>query len=222
MRVLYLSLTIVIIDQLSKLKIKGISIPWLGIDVKGMRTGSSISIIDNFFRFTFIENPGMAFGIELGSKLLLSLFTIFATGLIIYFVYKNRNEHIYVRLSLAFILGGAVGNLIDRIFYGLIYNTEPLFYGKVVDFFQINIPDLKIFGKTFYSWPIFNVADVAVTIGFIMIIIGYKKVFHRVEETEEIINPEINGNPEIIETPNTSNELKVVTEKKESLPTQSV
>ena len=53
--------------------------------------------------------------------------------------------------------------------------------GNVVDFFQLNIQDLKIFGKTFYSWPIFNVADIAVTAGFIMILIGYRKIFRKRE-----------------------------------------
>lgn len=169
----------VIIDQVSKLFIKGLNIPFLGISHKGMDYGSSINIIGNFFRLTYIENPGMAFGIELGGKLFLSLFTIFATILIIYFIYKNRNQSLYLRISLAFILGGAIGNMIDRTFYGIAYGYAPLFYGKVVDFFHFDIPDFRIFSKTVYTWPIFNFADIWVSLGFLLIVIGYKWIFKK-------------------------------------------
>ena len=188
MRVLYFSLFIVIPDQISKLLVKGINIPFLGITINGMKQGTTISVIDNFFRITYIENPGMAFGMEIGSKPVRSIFTILASILIIYFLYKNRKEIFYLRLSLALILGGAVGNLIDRIFYGLIYGTDKLLSGNVVDFFQINIPDIKIFGKVFYSWPIFNIADISITAGFIMVIIGYRKIFHKKEAGVQLIS----------------------------------
>jgi signal peptidase II len=172
---------LVIFDQFSKLLVKGFSIPFLGIYHKGLDYGSSIDLISNFFRITYIENPGMAFGIEFGGKLFLSLFTIFATILIIYFIYRNRNQSLYLRVSLAFILGGAIGNMIDRLFYGVIYGYAPLFFGKVVDFFHIDIPNFKLFGKTFYTWPIFNLADIWVTTGFILIIFGYKWIFRKDE-----------------------------------------
>lgn len=184
MRVIYFSVFIIIIDQISKFLVKGINIPFLGISINGMRQGSSVSIIDNFFRLTYIENPGMAFGMEIGSKPIRSIFTIFASILIIYFIYKNRKEIFYLRFSLALILGGAIGNLFDRIFHGVIYGTDKLLSGNVVDFFQINIPDIKIFGKVFYSWPIFNIADIAITAGFVMILIGYRKIFQK-KEVEE-------------------------------------
>lgn len=179
MRVIIITSLLVIIDQITKILVKGFSIPFLGVYHKGMDLYSSTNIIGDFFKFTYIENPGMAFGIELGGKLFLSLFTIFATILIIYFIYKNRNQSLYLRISLAFILGGAVGNMIDRLFYGVIYGEAPLFYGKVVDFFQINIPNFQIFGKSFYTWPIFNFADIWVTIGFFLILIGYKWIFKK-------------------------------------------
>ncbi|HEY5536315.1 MAG TPA: signal peptidase II [Ignavibacteria bacterium] len=179
MRVIFLTFFLVIIDQVSKLFIKGLNIPFLGISHKGMDYGSSINIIGNFFRLTYIENPGMAFGIELGGKLFLSLFTIFATILIIYFIYKNRNQSLYLRISLAFILGGAIGNMIDRTFYGIAYGYAPLFYGKVVDFFHFDIPDFRIFSKTVYTWPIFNFADIWVSLGFLLIVIGYKWIFKK-------------------------------------------
>ncbi len=170
---------LVIIDQVTKLYVRGFSIPFLGISHKGMDYGSSINLIGKFFRLTYIENPGMAFGIELGGKLFLSLFTIFATILIVYFIYKNRNQSLYLRVALAFILGGAIGNMIDRIFYGISFGYAPLFYGKVVDFFHIDVPDFNLFGKTFYTWPIFNFADIWVSAGFLLIIIGYKWIFKK-------------------------------------------
>lgn len=200
MRVFYLSLIVIIVDQITKLKVKGIKIPWLNVKIEGMTLGSSIEVFGNFFKITFIENPGMAFGLELGSKLILSLFTLAATFLIIYFIYKNRSEGLYLRLSLAFILGGAVGNLVDRLFYGVIYGYAPLFYGKVVDFFHFNIPDFNLFGKAFYSWPIFNVADISVTAGFLMILLGYNKIFKKksaeVENDSTPINSEISNENE--------------------------
>lgn len=185
MRILFVSLAIVIIDQVSKFLVKGINLPSLGIVTKGMKPGETIDIIDNFFRLTFIENPGMAFGLEIGSKQLRSVFTIIASIFIVYFIYKNRKEIFYLRISLALILGGAIGNLIDRIFYGVIYGSDKILQGNVVDFFQINIPDIKIFGKVFYSWPIFNVADIAVSAGFVMILIGYRKIFNNKEAEEQ-------------------------------------
>jgi len=185
LRILFFSLAIVIIDQVSKFFVKGINLPYIGLVSKGMKQGQSINVIDNLFRLTFIENPGMAFGLELGSKQLRSIFTIIASIFIIYFIYKNREEIFYLRFSLALILGGAVGNLIDRIFYGVIYGSDKLLQGNVVDFFQVNIPDLKIFGKVFYSWPIFNVADIAVSAGFVLILIGYRKIFINKEAGEQ-------------------------------------
>jgi len=222
LRVFYLSLIVVIIDQLTKLKVKGIKIPFLNLNVEGMTLGSSKQVFGNFFKITFIENPGMAFGIELGGKLTLSIFTLFATFLIIYFIYKNRNEGLYLRIALAFILGGALGNLVDRIFYGTVFGYAPLFYGKVVDFFHFNIPEFNIFGKAFYSWPIFNIADISVTAGFVMILLGYNKIFKK--KSAEVEN---NSPPEqsdlnvtdlpIVETNTPSSLESIETKKKEEL-----
>jgi len=171
-----------LLDQVTKLYVKGIRIPFLGIEFQGMPYQSSIPVIGDFFKFTFIENPGMAFGLQIGGKLFLSLFTIFATLLLIFFLYKNRHEGLLLRLSLALILGGAIGNLIDRVFYGKIYDYAPYFYGRVVDFIHFDFPNFTIFGKTIYSWPIFNIADISVTLGFLLILIGYKKIFAHEEE----------------------------------------
>lgn len=179
MKVLFITAFVVILDQVTKIYVKGLSIPFLGIDIPGMPYQSSFNVFGNFFKITFIENPGMAFGLQVGGKLFLSLFTIFATILLFFFLYKNRDETLVLRIALALILGGAIGNLIDRIFYGKIYGYESLFYGKVVDFLHFDFPNFTIFGKTIYSWPIFNVADISVTMGFLLILIFYKKIFHK-------------------------------------------
>ncbi len=196
MKVLIVTVFIVIADQITKLYVKGISIPKLGIFIPGMPYQSSINVIGDIFKITFIENPGMAFGLQIGGKLFLSLFTIFATILLFVFLFKNRNEVFLLRLALAFILGGAIGNLIDRVFYGKIYDYAPLFYGRVVDFLHFDFPNFTIFGKTIYSWPIFNIADISVSVGFLMILIGYKKIFHKEEETETIQTESLLTTPE--------------------------
>jgi len=186
LKVLFLTFFIVIADQITKLMVKGISIPALGINFEGMPYQTSKKVIGDFFKITFIENPGMAFGLQIGGKLFLSIFTILATILLIVFLYKNRKENLLLRLALAFILGGAIGNLIDRVFYGEIFSYAPIFYGRVVDFIHIDFPNFTIFGKTIYSWPIFNIADISVTVGFLLILFGYKKAFP--EETEPDLN----------------------------------
>jgi signal peptidase II len=128
----------------------------------------------NFLRLTYIENPGMAFGIDIGGKLFFSLFSIVASAAIVAYLYHARKESLGFRLSLAMILGGALGNLIDRVFYGVIYGDAPLFYGKVVDFLDMNFFDINIFGYQLTRWPVFNIADAAVTTGVLLLLF-----FHR-------------------------------------------
>jgi signal peptidase II len=89
------------------------------------------------------------------------------------YIYRHRFESIYLRLSLAFILAGAVGNLIDRLLYGIIYGYAPLFNGRVVDFIQIEFWDFTLLGKTYTSWPVLNIADISVTAGFALMIFFY-------------------------------------------------
>lgn len=180
MKVLYLSFFIVLVDQLSKLIVKGFTIAALNIHFEGMDYGQSINVIGDIFKFTFVENPGMAFGINVGgiSKLFLSLFSLVASIAIVVYIYKMRHQKLLFRMALALILGGAVGNLIDRFFYGIIFDYAPLFYGRVVDFLHFDALGFSIFGKTFDSFPIFNVADSAVTIG-----VGVLLIFHKSFET---------------------------------------
>ncbi len=202
MRVLYFALSVIFVDQLSKFYIKGINISFLNISFEGMYYGESISVIGNFFKITFIENPGMAFGFNPGSdfKLWVSVFSLFASiGLLVY-LYIVRNKSLSLRIALAMILGGAVGNLIDRTFYGIIYNYAPVFYGKVVDFFDFDFFNFAIFGRNYDRWPIFNIADASVTVGVIILILFYrqhqkedKENFEQESGTDEKFSQELSG-----------------------------
>ena len=181
MRVLNISLAVVISDQLTKLFIKGFTIPALGIHVQGLQLGSSFQIIGDFLRLTYIENPGMAFGIDIGGKLFFSIFSILASVGILLYLYKARNENIAFRISLALILGGAIGNLIDRVFYGVIFNEGPLFYGRVVDFIDADFFNINLFGYHLNRWPVFNIADASVSCGVILLMF-----VHRRDKKEEL------------------------------------
>lgn len=213
MRVLFVSLFIVIADQVTKLLVKGFSIPFFHFTYSGMYEGEKIPVIGNFFRITFIENPGMAFGFDPGInfKLWISIFSLAASvGLIIY-IYYVRNQRLSLRIALAFILGGAVGNLIDRMLYGIFYGYAPVFYGRVVDFLDVDFFDFSIFGRNYDRWPIFNIADAAVTIGVLILIIFYKKsteITERIQPAEaineEFIADDINNNGPDNETTNES------------------
>lgn len=176
MRVLFLSVCIVIADQITKLLVKGISIPSLNIHHEGMRYGFSRPVFGEFFRLTFIENPGMAFGIDLGGKLFFSIFSVIASGVILFYLYKVRSEPLGLRLSLALILGGAVGNLIDRVFYGVIFDESPLFYGKVVDFLDVDFFNVTLGSYSMTRWPVFNIADASVTVGVLLLLIFHRHV----------------------------------------------
>jgi signal peptidase II len=202
LRVLFLTLAVIVADQISKFYIKGISIPFLNIKFEGMYFGESISVIGDFFRITFTENPGMAFGFDPGSdfKLFISVFSLVASiGLLVY-LYTIRKKSLSLKIAIALILGGAVGNVIDRMFYGIIYDYAPLFYGKVVDFFDFDFVNFSIFGRSYDRWPIFNIADAAVSIGVLILLVFYKH--HEAEdkklrEAEETANKETNPAGEI-------------------------
>jgi len=186
-RILFVSLFIVLADQAAKLAVKGFSIPSLGIEVHGMGLGASKPIIGDFLKLTYIENPGMAFGIDLGGKTFFSIFSIAASIGILYYLYKARGERLPQRFALAMILGGAIGNLIDRVFYGLIFDGGSFFSGRVVDFIDVDFFDLSFFGYHLSRWPVFNIADASVTIGVLLLIL-----FHRRREAEhpyEVIVP---------------------------------
>lgn len=168
-------------------------------------------VITDWFRLYFIENNGMAFGMEFGSKMLLTWFRIIAVILFIYYLYKIRNSNLlqngYV-VCVSLITAGALGNVLDCIFYGVIFdNPMPpftatlfpegggygtLFLGRVVDmlYFPLvewNWPDWLpwIGGDHFiFFQPIFNVADAALSVGVILLILFYSKNFYQQEVDE--------------------------------------
>ncbi len=181
MKVLFVTLFVVIADQVTKLLIRGVQIPVLGIDFHGMPLYSSVPVIGNFLRFTYIENPGMAFGIDFGWKSFFAIFSIIASMAIFIYLYKVRNESAPVRFSLALILGGAIGNLIDRVFYGPLFDGTPLFHGRVVDFIDFKFFDIHFFGYNFSRFPVFNIADASVTIGVVMLLIFHGRRLHEAE-----------------------------------------
>lgn len=184
-----LSLIIVTADQITKIIVKF-----------KMDYGSSIDIIGDFLKFTYVENPGMAFGLDFGhtSKFFLSLFSIIASiGLAIY-LYRIKNESTLYKLSIALILGGAIGNLIDRVFYGVLFQDLPLMYGRVIDFVNVEFFDFTIFGNTYTRWPIFNIADAAVSVGVVFLIFSSPKTPITQNDKDEkgediIINEQVDG-----------------------------
>jgi signal peptidase II len=92
------------------------------------------------------------------------------------YIYRIKDGSKSLKIALACILGGAAGNLIDRMFYGVFYGYAPLFYGKVVDFLDFDFFNITFFGRSYDRWPIFNVADSAVTIGVLILLFFYKQV----------------------------------------------
>ena len=181
MRILYFTGAIVVFDQIAKLLVKGFSLPFLNVYYSGVPLGSSTAVFGDFVRLTFIENPGMAFGIDLGGKLFLTIFSLFASVGILVYLFRIKEEAFVIRLSLAMILGGAIGNLIDRVFYGVIFGEGPLFYGKVVDFVDIDFFNIDFLGFHITRWPVFNVADAAVSLGVLVLLVFHRK-FSREDE----------------------------------------
>lgn len=178
MRVLYLTLCIFLLDQASKLAVKGFAIPWLGLSHDGMQYASSIPVFGDWFKITFIENPNMAFGFDLGGKVFLALFAIVASAGMIWYLWKNRHERLVIRAGIAMILAGALGNLVDRSLYGVLYGYAGWFEGNVVDFLDLDLFTMRFGDGAFKFWPIFNIADAAVSIGVVQLVIFGMKPKH--------------------------------------------
>lgn len=169
-----------------------------------MFIGQEYHLIDNFAIIHFTENNGMAFGMEFGGeagKLALSLFRILAVGGIGYglnYLIKHK-YHRGLILNVALIFAGALGNIIDSVFYGVIYNYEKLFHGRVVDMFYFPIIQGH-FPAWFPIWagedfvffrPVFNIADAAISIGVIMILIFQKTYFKEDVKEQPSLNSEV-------------------------------
>ena len=181
MRVLWVTIFLVVADQITKLVVK-----------TQMSLGESIPVVGRLFRFTFTENPGMAFGLTVGSKLFLTLFSVAATVLIFVYLRHVRWAPFGYRLALALVLGGALGNVIDRVFYGAAFGecypsppgSERLFYGCVVDFLHIDLWQGDVFGRSIALFPIGNIADVAIIVGVVLILVTQGR-FHEVAMARE-------------------------------------
>jgi signal peptidase II len=192
--------TIIIIDQVLKFWIK-----------TNMFLGQEIPVFGNWFIIHFTENEGMAFGWSFGGnagKLLLSIFRIAALFAIGYYLIKTtRNKPGKAQIIvLALIFAGALGNIIDSCFYGLIFNESsyyqtavllpenggyaPFLYGKVVDmlYFPIINTTLPAWfpfggGEEFrFFRPVFNIADSSISVGILIILLFQKRVFAKNEQ----------------------------------------
>jgi len=190
---------ILIVDQALKFWIK-----------TSMSLGQEFNVLGNWFIIHFTENPGMAFGMEFSGnygKLILSIFRIIAIIGIIYYLYIITRKKVKTGLivSLSLVLAGAMGNMIDSAFYGMIFSSSNYFevarfmpveggygtflHGRVVDMFYFPIfqgfyPSWVPFvGGTDYIFfrPVFNIADSSITIGVLLMIFFQKQFFQKQE-----------------------------------------
>lgn len=198
---------VLLIDQTSKIIVK-----------TSMTLGQGIPVFGDWFYIYFIENEGMAFGMQFYGdygKLILSIFRIVAVGFIGWYIAKliKQNAHTWLIICISMIMAGALGNILDSAFYGILFSESsfvqtaeflpeeggyaPFLYGRVVD--MLYFPVLKgSFPQWFPFWsgqefiffrPVFNVADASITLGVITLLVFQKKFFaheNRTEEKEEI------------------------------------
>jgi signal peptidase II len=194
LKVLWLTAGIVLLDQATKLLVRGITVPALGVDITGMHYAQSIALLGDWLKITFVENPNMAFGLDFTGKLFLSGVALVASIGIIFYLVRHREAPGLQRLALAFILAGAMGNLVDRTFYGVLFGYGTLFHGNVVDFIDFDLFTIRFGSGGFKFWPIFNVADAGVTCGVILLLLA--SAFQKspqtapVESTAPILAPE--------------------------------
>ena len=203
-KAIFIIILVLLIDQISKIYVK-----------THFYLGESVFIFGwHKAQILFTQNNGMAWGTEFGGrwgKLALSLFRLLAVSGIFYWLYTSVKEqkHRILIIAISLIFAGALGNILDSIFYGLIFDDpqhgkvatlfgdayETIFHGKVVDMFYFPLwhgyyPDWvpKLGGRpfTFFN-AIFNVADSAITIGVALLILFNKTVFPKDEEMDNEI-----------------------------------
>ncbi|MCE1155327.1 MAG: lipoprotein signal peptidase [Bacteroidales bacterium] len=192
---LLLIFIVLLIDQVSKFYIK-----------LNFRIGESIEVF-SWFQIYFIENNGMAFGMEIFGKLFLTLFRIVAVGGLGYFIYYliKKGARTGFVLSVALLLAGAAGNIFDSVLYGVLFNDSygqvasflpaeggyaPLFYGKVVDmlYFPLIVNEA---GETLFFSPVFNVADSAISVAAAIILLFYRKDLNEHLESDKSKKKEV-------------------------------
>lgn len=194
-----LVLAMLVIDQLIKIWVK-----------TNMTLHESIRVA-NWFYISFIENIGMAYGMQIGSKLVLSLFRVAAISVLGYFIWLQVRKHArtgYV-VCLSMVLAGAIGNLLDCMFYGLVFTESTPYYisslvpfgdgyapflmGKVVDMFYFPLivttwPQwMPIVGGedfVFFS-PVFNFADSCISVGVVLLLLFYRKEISQISLKRE-------------------------------------
>jgi signal peptidase II len=199
-----LALAIILIDQASKLAVH---------THMDMGTIGEIQVFGDWFKLHYTLNPGMAFGLQLGSdygKLFLTVFRLIsmvAIGWYLYTLAKNSTVHRGFVWAIAAILGGAVGNVIDSTFYGIFLNNAnfienppfvyPLFYGQVIDMFYLDLwrghlpENIPLIGGDYYAfWPIFNIADSAIFLGVATILIKQKAFLAHQNPNSTHISPD--------------------------------
>lgn len=183
------ALLVIVVDQATKLLVH-----------RYMNIHQEINVLGEWFKLHYLLNPGMAFGIrwenEFG-KLALTFFRIAAMGGIGWYLYRStlRGSHIGFLVCLALILGGAVGNVIDSIFYGVLLNNAPFnsptpwFHGQVIDMlffpmFEFYWPEwMPVVGGEYFLFfsPVFNIADSSIFIGVLSILVFQKRFFKEKE-----------------------------------------
>lgn len=169
-RLILLGVALVVIDQIIKVLVK-----------TNLELGEQIMLIGQWCRLCFVENEGMAFGMAFGGKvgkLILSLIRVVLSGALIWWIHsllKKDKVPTGVLVGLTLITAGAIGNLVDCMFYGLVWDYAPFMFGKVVDMFYF--PIIRTAEKVIFFSPVFNFADSCVTIGAFYLVLFQWKFF---------------------------------------------
>lgn len=226
---LLLTLILIVVDQAIKL--------WMFYDVVPNHYGE-IDLIPNFFKLHYVENKGMAFGMELGGdygKLILTTFRLLAmVGICWYLVHlAQRNAHSGLLWSIAAVLGGAIGNVIDSTFYGVFLNNAPIgvstpwFHGQVIDMFYAygldgQYPDwIPFLGGDYNTVPIFNFADACIFCGVVSILI-FQRSFFEFEGQRHLHQDFSEQTNELQEEENTVLNDEAVTEEIETVTSEII